>query len=75
MIQENIAHLKEKDLEITFYMDSCYFDDVGLQSVVAVQDGFRRGNRIPAISWQLSDNWHMIEPPDPVILSYCLLFP
>jgi hypothetical protein len=56
MIQEIIAHLKEEDLEITFRMDSGYFDDDILKTIESL--GCRyviKGKAYPTLVARITD--------------------
>lgn len=56
MIQEIIAHLKEEDLEITFRMDSGYFDEELMETIESL--GCRyviKGKGYPTLVEQVID--------------------
>ena len=57
MIQEIIAHLKEEDLEITFRMDSSYFDEDILETIESL--GCRyviKGKAYPTLVARIADS-------------------
>ncbi len=56
MIQEIIAHLKEEDLEITFRMDSGYFDDAILETIESLGCTYViKGKGYPSLVAQVTD--------------------
>jgi hypothetical protein len=56
MIQEIIAHLKEEDLEITFRMDSGYFDDAILETIESLDCRYViKGKGYPTLVAQVTD--------------------
>ena len=56
MIQEIIAHLKEEDLEITFRMDSGYFDDAILETIESLGCTYViKGKGYPTLVEQVTD--------------------
>ena len=56
MIQEIIAHLKEEDLEITFRMDSGYFDDAILETIELLGGKYViKGKGYPTLVAQVTD--------------------
>ena len=56
MIKEIIAHLKDEGLEITFRMDSGYFDDDILETIEALRCTYViKGKGYPTIVAQVTD--------------------